>query len=69
MTVIYTMSNCCVYCNATTIDYESVFCRGCSYYIENMAHFEGEELEDELEKYGDYADNIFYFVRSRAYTV
>ena len=63
------MRNCCVYCHSTTSDYESVFCSGCSDYIENMAHFEGEELEDELEKYGDDADDIFYMVRCRAYTV
>ena len=48
---------------------KAFFCSGCSDYIEDMAHFEGEDLDDELEKYGDDADDIFYFVRSRAYTV
>ena len=54
----------CVFCNSTTSDYESVFCRGCIYYIKNIAQFEGGDCEDdELEKYGDEGDDIFYSVR------
>ena len=60
----------CVFCNQLISDYKSVFCIYCLAYIKNITQFEGEDCDDdELEKYGDYADDIFYFVRRRAYTV
>ena len=62
--------NPCVFCNSTTSDYERMFRIYCLAYFKNIAQFEGGDCEDdELEKYGDDADDIFYFVRRRAYTV
>ena len=61
----------CVFCNQLISDYESVFCVYCLYYLENIAQFEGGDCDyNELEKYGNEYDDIFYFVRrGRSYTV
>ena len=60
----------CVYCNSTTSDYESVFCVCCLYYIENIAQFKGGHCDyNKLEKYGDDADDIFYFVRRSRFNI
>ena len=58
----------CVYSKSTTSDYERVFCRGCILYIENMAHFEGEDLDDELVKYGDDADVFIILFKGAGHT-
>ena len=39
----------CVFCFSTTIDYESVVCPLCIDYIENIAHFKGKDLDDEIK--------------------
>ena len=39
----------CVFCRSTARDSFSILCHGCIDYIENMAHFEGEDLDDELK--------------------